>query len=79
MEEQRGFGTHRPSSTRACGLLSDDCSGRDAQGYDEPPPTLCFEHGNYRMRGPLTPLDAWLSAGEHALRTLAGASVAARP
>ena len=31
------------------------------------------------MRGPLTPLDAWLSAGEHALRTLAGASVAARP
>jgi 3-demethoxyubiquinol 3-hydroxylase len=37
------------------------------------------DHGNYRMRGPLTPLDAWLSAGEHALRTLAGASVAARP
>jgi ubiquinone biosynthesis monooxygenase Coq7 len=31
------------------------------------------------MAGTLTPLDAWLSAAEHALRTLAGASVAARP
>ena len=31
------------------------------------------------MRTNLTPLDAWLSAGEHALRTLSGASVAARP
>jgi ubiquinone biosynthesis monooxygenase Coq7 len=31
------------------------------------------------MAGTLTPLDAWLSAAERALRTLAGASVAARP
>ena len=31
------------------------------------------------MRAALTPLDAWLAAAGHALRTLSGASVAARP
>ena len=50
----------------------------DAWGYDVMAALGFGSRGLDRMPEHLTSLDAWLSAGEHALRTLAGASVAAR-
>ena len=75
MEEQRGF----RAPTRAHRLLPGEWLTSPVRPATMGPLRPHSDRRISLMREPPTPLDAWLSAGEHTLRTLAGASVAARP